>query len=187
MGTVSRAGPRRAAAVVAVMAVALPGLVTVASAWPPVAVATAVSLCLIVMAAEVDHREMRIPDRLVVAAAVPLAALLLAGGVVERVDALGPVLLGGAFVAVPIGVLHLVSPSSMGFGDVKAGAVVGAAVGVIDPTLALVSVCAASGSAAAWAVICRRKVVAFGPFLAGAPMVVLVVAALMGIEAAAWH
>ena len=52
------------------------------------------------------------------------------------------VLTGALVVAGPLLAVHLITPSGMGFGDVKAGAVLGAAMGLIDVELALLALVA---------------------------------------------
>ena len=52
---------------------------------------------------------------------------------------------GAALMAAPLLVLHLVSPPSMGFGDVKLALLLGAAVGVLDWQLAIPALALAAG------------------------------------------
>ena len=81
-------------------------------------------------------------------------------------------------VAGPLLVTHLVTPSGMGFGDVKAGAVLGAAMGLIDVELALLALVLGLGAAAAWGIGTRARSVALGPALvAGALAAALIGAA----------
>jgi leader peptidase (prepilin peptidase)/N-methyltransferase len=68
-------------------------------------------------------------------------------------------------MAVPLLVLHLVTPAAMGFGDVKLAVALGAGLGVLEPKLAVLALAVASGLtlvAAAWA---RRAATAFAPGL----------------------
>jgi leader peptidase (prepilin peptidase)/N-methyltransferase len=53
-------------------------------------------------------------------------------------------------MALPVLALHLLSPASMGFGDVKAAVVLGAAVGTVDARLAAVALCLAAAGGAAF-------------------------------------
>ena len=63
----------------------------------------------------------------------------------------------------------------MGFGDVKAGAVLGAAMGLIDVELALLALVLGLGAGAAWGVATRARSIALGPSLvAGALAAVLI-------------
>jgi leader peptidase (prepilin peptidase)/N-methyltransferase len=130
-----------------------------------VPVAGAAAVALLVPAAVVDIEQHRLPD---VWAAVSLAVLV---GALTMGPAIGRPLdgwqmVGGALVmALPVLVLHLVSPASMGFGDVKAAAVLGAAVGTVDWRLGAVALCLAAFAGAAVGLVMRRQSVAFGPFL----------------------
>ena len=98
--------------------------------------ASGLSLLVLVVAALVDAVEHRLPNVLVLGAALPVVvAPLLAGSAgLAKSAAAGAVLVAG-----PLLVTHLVTPSGMGFGDVKAGAVLGAAMGLIDVELALLA------------------------------------------------
>ena len=82
----------------------------------------------------------------------------------EFVDLSG-MLLGAAVMAGPILLLHLVSPASMGFGDVKASLVLGAAVGSVDWKLAVAGLTLAAGLAATIGIVGRMRTIPFGPFL----------------------
>jgi leader peptidase (prepilin peptidase)/N-methyltransferase len=69
----------------------------------------------------------------------------------------------------PLLLLHLVSPSAMGFGDVKLAVVLGAAVGVLDWQLAVPALALAAGATATVGVVTRARTIPFGPgLLAGA-------------------
>ena len=95
------------------------------------------------LVAVADLRCRRVPDRWVlcglVAAAVLAVSMELVGG--ERPG--GRMLLGAAFAALPLLVVHLARPAGMGFGDVKFAAVVGALLGVVNPQLALLALASA--------------------------------------------
>ena len=138
-------------------------------------------------AAVVDVRELRLPDRLVAGAALPV--LLFAGVAVVRGEAgvVGQILLGAAVVALPLLVLHVISPVSLGFGDVKLGAVLGAALGLVDPRLGLVALCIASGGTVAVAAVLRRRALPFGPGLVLGTTGAFVVAGLIGMETLTWR
>ena len=71
--------------------------------------------------------------------------------------------------------MHLITPSGMGFGDVKAGAVLGGAMGLIDVELALLALVLGLGAGAAWGLATRARSIALGPSLvAGALAAVLI-------------
>jgi leader peptidase (prepilin peptidase)/N-methyltransferase len=157
-------------------------LTIAALAWAAIAgaapLAASVAVALMVPAAVIDLQQRRIPDGWVIAASVGLVAALsvdAAFGTSSRPAAtIGGLLGGAAAMAMPLLVLHLVSPSAMGFGDVKAGLVLGAAVGTVDWRLGAVALCLASISGTATGVLGRCRTIPFGPFLVfGAWVVVL--------------
>lgn len=158
-----------ASPVVLTLSVAIAGLLcgvlALASVIDAIDATAALTVMTLLPAAVVDIREQRLPDLWVAAAlGVFLVATLvasIAGGSPMAHDAgLGAVAMAG-----PILALHLASPSSMGFGDVKAAAVLGLAVGSVDWRLAIVALTLAAGSAAATGVVARARSIAFGPFL----------------------
>ena len=86
---------------------------------------------MVVPAVLVDTQEHRLPDVWIAAAAI---VLLVAVGVTWSVGSMSPIAspalaAGATLMAGPLLALHLVSPTSMGFGDVKLAMVLGAAVG----------------------------------------------------------
>ena len=157
------------ALVIATLALAAAAVVAVG---PPIVALVGVTLML--PAAVVDVHERRLPDRFVglAAAAVAVAATLgvLGGSSWTPTDLVA----GGLLLAGPLLLVHLVSPSSMGFGDVKAAVVLGAAVGSVDPVGSLVALTIASSGGAVAGVVGRQRTVAFGP-----PLVVGRAAALL--------
>jgi leader peptidase (prepilin peptidase)/N-methyltransferase len=155
-----------------------PRLVTVAAlAVVALAVAVAVgvvpatgaaAIALLVPAAVIDVEQRRLPDVWVGAALVVLvAALAVESAFVHPVP--GDVIrgsVGGALaMTLPVLLLHLVAPASMGFGDVKAAVVLGAAVGTVDWRLGAVALCLAAVSGAGLGVVTQQRTIAFGPFL----------------------
>ena len=112
-----------------------------------------------------------------IAAIVGLATTLAVGSAVGAANGseLGAVdVAGGAIaMAVPVLILHLVSPASMGFGDVKAAIVLGAAVGTVDGRLGAVALCLAAALGATVGLVTRRRTIPFGPFLVAGAWVVL--------------
>lgn len=153
--------PARAVAFTLAVTVVL-GLGIVASTTP---IAAASTVAALIPAALVDLRERRLPDRLVGAAlAVFLVAAVAATVAGSPVGVSGPVI-GAAALAVPVLVVHLVSPSAMGFGDVKAAAVLGLAAGVVHWQLALTALALAAGGAGVVGIALGRRTIALGPFL----------------------
>lgn len=122
----------------------------------------AVAVVMATLAAVTDARTHRIPNRLLASAAT---ALLLAA-IVAGADAV----VAGSIVAMAWGllllVLHIVD-STLGFGDVKLGGVLGALLGLV-------------GHAAQWS-IAGTLLASSGAFVAGA-LVTLVTAASRGAE-----
>lgn len=143
--------------------------------------ASAISVALLVPAAMVDIVEQRLPNQIIAASALALAI----GFVLDSNNVLvGNVMLGVVLLAGPLLVLHLVSPGSMGFGDVKMALVLGAAVGAVHWQLALVTIALASGASATVALLRRMTEIAFGPGLVGAAAFSLLAHTLMLTPAA---
>ncbi len=141
--------------------------------------ATGASLVVLVPAALVDVIEHRLPNTLVGIAAVPVIIAVVASGG----GLLMPALIGAAVLGGPLLVTHLVSPMGMGFGDVKAGVVAGAALGLVDPQLALWALVLALGGAACWGLARRARNVALGPALLAGAIAALALARVLGVEA----
>ncbi len=131
-------------------------------------------------AAVVDWRDHRLPNPLVAATgvigAVGLTLAALIGGEPERV--LWMVAGAALFTAWWLGT-HLVSPSLVGFGDVKFTTALGLYLGWFDPWLGLGATIVACLLAAPLAVYRLgrrdRRPIPLGPYLLGATMVLAVV------------
>lgn len=153
------------AAIVALAAAAIGGAAPFASA---------LAVGILVPAAVIDIQIQRLPDVWVASAAlVFVAALVVSAAAGHDVDLIG-VLIGAASMSTPVVALHLVSPASMGFGDVKASALLGAALGAVDWRLGVVALCLAGLLGATFGLAARRRTIAFGPWLIGAALVCLV-------------
>lgn len=151
------------AAVAAVVLATL--LIEVVQGSVPLASASAVAVML--GAAHIDMRERRLPDVWLGGAAfafIAFAALAPLLGVGAPVDVSGAAL-GAASMAAPLLALHLLSPDAMGFGDVKAAVVLGAALGALDWRLTIVALLVASLLGAATGLAARQRTIPFGPFL----------------------
>ena len=152
-------------------------VLAVAAAVGAVPVAGAVGIALLLPAAVIDVEQRRLPDTWVIAAIVGLATTLAVGsaiGAANGSEAGAVDVAGGAIaMAVPVLILHLVSPASMGFGDVKAAIVLGAAVGTIDWRLGAIALCLAAALGATVGLVTRRRTIPFGPFLVAGAWVVL--------------
>jgi leader peptidase (prepilin peptidase)/N-methyltransferase len=132
----------------------LPATARVVGTWAAIAV--------LVVGALVDVVEHRLPNAIVALAAVPVAATL---AVSWEPDVARSVATGALLMAVPLLLTHLASPSGMGFGDVKAGLVLGAAIGLVDGQLALVALVLGLGSGALWGLARRARAIPLGPAL----------------------
>jgi leader peptidase (prepilin peptidase) / N-methyltransferase len=144
-------------------------------------VPAALSVAMTVPAAVVDAVERRLPDPwLVRATTMLLVGLAVAGATAGTpvADELRAAAAGALAMASPLLVLHLASPAAMGFGDVKAAAVLGAALGTVDWRLTLAALALAAGSAAVFGVARRPSSIPFGPFLVAGSTVVLATAPL---------
>lgn len=151
-------------------------VLAVAAAVGTVPVAGAIGVAMLVPAAMIDIEERRLPDTWVGAGAVALIMTLVVDSVVGQPNEpglLGGVALGAIAMALPVLALHLVSPASMGFGDVKAAAVLGAALGTVDERLAAVALCLAAAGGTVVGLARRQRTIPFGPFLVGASLLVL--------------
>jgi leader peptidase (prepilin peptidase) / N-methyltransferase len=173
--------------VLAIAAVAASGVV--AATWAsltPFALATGLSLALLAVAAMVDAVERRIPNALVGAAVVPVAvaatAPLVAGSTQLAVGAIaGAALLGG-----PLLLTHLVAPAGMGFGDVKAGAVLGAALGLVNTQIAVLALLLSLATSATWALAHRQRTMPLGPGLIVGALAALTIGRLISLEVNSW-
>lgn len=124
--------------------------------------------------ADADRRERRVPDQLVGAGVAGVAAVALLAGALGTVD-WASIGLGAGVTALPLLVVHLVSPAGMGFGDVKFAVVVGAALGGVAWRLGPVALVVAAVAAvvAALAVGRLRRSIPFAAFMAPAALLVL--------------
>jgi leader peptidase (prepilin peptidase)/N-methyltransferase len=158
--------PRSATPVTATFAVviALVVLTVLSEPWLLEA-GVALALGLACMAAASDARTGRIPDRLVLLASLPIGIVMCAAMVNGPTGAVRGAAIGMAAMAGPLLVVHVTSPRAMGFGDVKLAAVLGAAIGLVDPRAAVLALCAASAATALVAFGRRRAAMPFGPGL----------------------
>jgi leader peptidase (prepilin peptidase)/N-methyltransferase len=152
-------------------------LAIAATAAGAVPLAGAVGIALLFPAAVIDVEQRRLPDGWVIASLIGLATTVAVSSAVGAANDGGAELLdvaGGAIaMAAPVLMLHLVSPASMGFGDVKASIALGAAVGTVDWRLGAVTLCLAAAVGATVGLATRRRTIPFGPFLVSGAWVVL--------------
>lgn len=111
-----------------------------------------------------DARSNRLPDLGV----ATMAIFGLAAGGSTELTAWGT---GALVAAVPLLVIHLVSPCALGFGDVKFAASLGGLLGIVGADLSdrvrlvMVALTIASGAAVVGAIAVRRRQLPFGPWL----------------------
>ena len=163
----------RAAVVAGITAVLFAGLaLRYHDSWAlPAFLALATGL---VALSAIDLEHFLLPNRIVYPLALATLALLTLAAVGDGAwDALGRAVLGGVAGMVTLGVLHLASPRSMGFGDVKLAFVLGLALGWLGwGELVLGLFCGfLAGALVGVALIAlrrrgRKDHLPFGPFLA---------------------
>ena len=137
---------------------------------------------VVVLAAAIDLRWHRLPDRLTLPGALVVGAAAAIASAIERDTAV--VLRAVAGAAVVSGILlavHLVSPAGMGFGDVKLGLALGLALGATAIVSAFVALLVAmvTGAVAGLVLLARhrdrRRAFAFGPCLGFGTVVALLI------------
>ncbi|HEY4397678.1 MAG TPA: A24 family peptidase [Acidimicrobiia bacterium] len=129
----------------------------------------------------IDLEHYLLPNRIVYPLAAATVALLALAAVGDDAwAAFGRAVLGGVVAMLALGVLHLVSPRSMGFGDVKLAFVLGLVLGWLGwSELVLGLFCGfLAGAVVGLALIVlrqrgRKDHMPFGPFLAFGTLVVL--------------
>lgn len=148
-----------------------------------VGLVSAIGVGALVPAGLVDLVDGRLPNRMVATAVVLMGSTIMASGFAQpsSLPSNWPtdLAVGAGLMSVPLLVLHLVAPSAMGFGDVKAAVVLGASAGLVDPQLALVALFVASGSTAIVGVARRRRHLPFGPGLIVGTAVALLITPLV--------
>lgn len=93
----------------------------------PVLPAFLVFTTTLVVLSAVDLDERRIPNKVLAPAGAVAAVLLVGAALVERdPQSIGRMLIGGVAFAIPMLILGVVAPGSMGMGDVKLAAYLGA-------------------------------------------------------------
>lgn len=173
---------------VVIVAAAMVGATLAAISWSIAGVLLVASLTFAAVAASIDVRVGRLPDRLVVAAAVPGLALVAAEIVTgHAAPAVTAAALGAVALAGPLFVVHLISPAGLGFGDVKLGLALGLVLGLVDPRLGVAALCLATGGTAAVGLSRRRASMPLGPGLVLGAIVALVIAGQLGGAALPWR
>ncbi len=133
-------------------------------------IATGVTLLALLPAAIVDLQTRRLPNPALLAAATAgVVAGVVERSVGSRLDDVGviDVALGVLVVTAPLLILHLASPASMGFGDVKLGIVLGLALAPLDPIAGFIALAAGGAAGVLGALVTRQRAIPFGPALLG--------------------
>jgi leader peptidase (prepilin peptidase) / N-methyltransferase len=177
-----RVGPRLTARIVAGLT-AFGVLAIVARPSAANVVAAVVTIAAMVPAAVVDLRERRLPNLLVAAAGCVFVATTCVGWATGAAVDVGSILVGSIVMTAPILLLHLAAPAAMGFGDVKAAIVLGAALGSVHWQLALAALTIAAGLGSLVGISTRARTIPFGPFLVVGSAVALIVGHLLPIGA----
>jgi len=165
----------RPAAIAGATALVIAAFAAARSTTIPLACAVAIGATA--PAVLVDVLDRRLPDRMVAGAAIiGAAAAGLTTVVGGRVDIVGA-FVGAGLMAAPILLAHLVSPSSMGFGDVKLAVVLGAALGLVAPTLPILALFVGCALTVVAGLTLRVRALAFGPGLAAGAVTALALTA----------
>ena len=129
-------GPAAKAITIAAFAACI-ALTIAWSSQAPAAIATGLALGVTTAERSSTPWTIAFPNGLVAMAAVPVGVATAITAAAGSIDVAVGALAGAALLGVPLLITHLVSPVGMGFGDVKAGAVVGGAVGLVGAQLAV--------------------------------------------------
>jgi leader peptidase (prepilin peptidase)/N-methyltransferase len=159
---------------------AIGGVLVLAADPAAVAFPSAAVAPVVVLAAAIDLRWHRLPDRLTLPGAAAVGAASALAAAIERDAAIAVrAAAGAAVVSVILLAIHLVSPAGMGFGDVKLGLALGLALGATAIASALVALLVAmvTGAVAGLVLLARhrdrRRAFAFGPCLGFGTVVAL--------------
>ncbi len=161
----TRAAWDESGALVRVTVVAVGVLALCTSLSLRVPVASALAIVTLLPAFLVDVIERRLPNRMVANAAIVVAIAITIGHVASVSVRFGDVFVGMGAMVIPLLAIHLVAPKAMGFGDVKIGVVLGAGLGLVDPSYSLIALLIASAGTAAVGLVRRLDRLPFGPGL----------------------
>lgn len=163
-----RASVGRRVSSVATVGIILASITVTSHWWPGITpgVAVVISMCWIAAAAAVDMLCRRLPDAFLALAILPTAMAAAAHVLQGSPSALTGIGYGAVIWSVPLLGAHLVAPDALGFGDVKAAAVVGATLGLVLPVITIAAaLVVAMATASIAGVTTRRRKMALGPFL----------------------
>ncbi|QTX03635.1 prepilin peptidase [Agromyces archimandritae] len=165
---------------IAVAAAAAFGLVAWGVGWSPLLPAALLFTAAGVAAAAVDLVEHRLPNAILAAGTVTVLAAIVVASWVHGWGLLFGSLAGGAAMLASYAVVALISPRSMGMGDVKLAGFIGLTLGAFGVTPWLVGLVAAfilGGIVALAALVSRRaslaSVIPFGPSMVAGAIVAL--------------
>jgi leader peptidase (prepilin peptidase) / N-methyltransferase len=139
------------------------------------------------LAAICDVRTARLPNRLIAMTALPAVLLVIIDVAHGERAAIGYVVGGSIVMALPIMMIHLMSPSAMGFGDVKLAAALGLPLGATDPRLSVSALCVASAVTGVAALATRRASLPLGPGLVAGTAIAWAISRWIGMELAPWR
>lgn len=131
--------------------------------------------------AAVDLDVQRIPDRALRPTAIWVGTCLVALAITDHtIAALVHAAIAAAGSLAGFTILHLASPTALGFGDVKLATILGAAVGVVSLPAVLTALLLACVLALTWAAAIRTRHLAFGPWLASGAVLGVGLPGLLG-------
>ena len=142
---------------------------------------TAIAVITIIpaaVAALVDWQAQRVPNSLVLATLAPAVLAVVVAD--EPIASSVAMAVGAGTMALPLLLVHILSPLAMGFGDVKLATSLGASVGVIAPHLALPVLASAAGLTLIVACCRRRVAVPFAPGLVAGTAAALALGSFQG-------
>jgi len=145
------------------IAIAIAAVLSIAFGRIPTA--SGLAILALIPAALIDVRQRRIPNTWVGLSGAVFVFSTALSALTGHDTKVVSIVAGALTLALPLLALHLISPNAMGFGDVKAAVVLGAALGAIDWQLSLAGLALAAGIAATVGTLSGARTIAFGPFL----------------------
>ncbi|MFK8025144.1 MAG: hypothetical protein AB8G26_14385 [Ilumatobacter sp.] len=135
--------------------------------------ATTVTIVVLLPVLLMGQRRTTLPPSLITSAAVIGFFTWVATAEPSAPRPLGAILLGAALTAAPLAVAQFTVPSARGATETKLAAVLGGALGIVEPTAGLVAISIAATLTVAASLVRRRPVTVFAPgMVAGAVGVV---------------
>ncbi len=157
-----------------VVVVVCAALAIAVTADPAIPFGSGAAIAVLTPAAMIDLHTRRLPDVWVGAAAAVFVLSIGVGWVAGQGNAdTAGIVIGALVMSMPLLLLHLSSPTSMGFGDVKTAIVLGAALGAVEWQLTLGALALAAGATASVGLVRNLRYIAFGPGLLGGSLIAL--------------